>query len=129
MTVKIYEDAELEVARLAAAPEGSTNHRLSALPVNIEGPLDDLVIELPSLDPDTNRRVVVVPFKRTGYDDTDRELPLPRHDGYWGCIVIASNDPSYKVGGHRLDISEHELVRGALRTPDIGTVMSSPTDG
>lgn len=122
MSVKIYEDAELEVARLAAAPKGSTNHRLSTLPVNIEGPLDDLVIELPDLDPGTNRRVVVVPFKRTGNGThAGEQMPFRRHAGHWGCIVVASNDPSYKVGGHRLDISEHELVRGTLRTPDIGT--------
>lgn len=122
MVIKLYEDPELEVARLAAAPVGSTNHRLSTLPVNLEGPLDDLVIELPDLYPGSNRRMVVVPFKRTGNGtEAGEEMPFRRHAGYWGCIVVASNDPSYQVGGHRLDISEAELVRGTLRTPDIGT--------
>jgi hypothetical protein len=121
MTFKIYEDPEVEVATLAAAPAGSTNHRLSTLPVTIEGPLDDLVIEMPDLYPGSNRRIVVVPFKRTGHGPRPEQMPYPRHDGYWSCIVVASNDPSYKVGGYRLDISEHELVRGTLRTPDIGT--------
>lgn len=41
------ETEEQERARLAEAPEGSTAHALSQLPVNITGWVQDLLIELP----------------------------------------------------------------------------------
>lgn len=127
MFPQIYEDPELEVARLAAAPEGSTNHRLSKLPVNITGPLDDLLIELPSTTAD-DHTLVVVPFRRDR-DDEPRTLPMKRHRGFWACIVVASNHPSYPVGGHRLNISESELVRGKLRTIELAQPDASPAGG
>lgn len=127
MTIQLYEAPELEVARLAAAPVGSTDHGLSTLPVTIDGHLGDRVIELPQLPGAEGRRIVVIPYQYSA--GAHREsLPYPLHDGYWSCIVVASNDPTYKVGGHRLHISEHELVRGTLRTPDIGDDTWSPNE-
>lgn len=113
----LFEAPEAEVARLAEAPEGSKTHALSLLPVNILGPLDDLMIELP-LEAGWNLTVVVVPFKRVQRSEEERanrEMPFRRHDGWWDCIVIASDHPSYPVGGHRLSIPEAELVRGTIR--------------
>lgn len=128
MVIEIYEKPELEVARLAAAPVGSTNHGLSTLPVKISGHLGDRVIELPQLPGAEGRRLVVVPFKYSP-GEPEESMPYRLHDGHWGCIVVASNDPTYKVGSHRLSISEHELVRGTLRTPDVGDAVWSPTEG
>lgn len=114
----IFEAPEAEVARLAEAPAGSTSHALSLLPVNILGPLDDLMIELPQKDNGAEHRIVVVPYQRYK-DDEKQSTPFKRHRGWWACIVVASNHPSYPVGGHRLAISEAELVRGTLRTLEL----------
>jgi hypothetical protein len=124
MFISLFEEPEAEVARLAAAREGSTTHALSKLPVNIEGWLEDLMIELPTID-DSNRTMIVVPFR---YHQPSGERPFPRrrHDGSWDVIVVASNDERYKVGGHRLCVSEAELVRGQLRTFELPE-YKSPT--
>jgi len=122
----IFEAPEAEVARLAAAPEGSKAHFLSTLPVNILGPLDDLMIEMPR-DAGWDHTVVVVPFKRIGRSEqerAERQAPFRRHDGWWDCIVVASDHPSYPVGGYRLNISESELVRGTLRTLELATATA-----
>jgi len=120
----IYEAPELEVARLAAAPEGSQSHALSKLPVNITGRLDDLAIVLPRTQDGADHTMVVVPFER--YRDTEeRVFPLKRHHGAWRCIVVASDHPSYPVQGNRLCISESELVRGTLVTFDLSTAAAT----
>ena len=122
MFTPIYEDPELEVARLAAAPLGSSNHSLSRLPVTIEGYLGDLVVELPTKDErDESFTIIVVPFLRHPDTSEDRKMPFKRHAGHWDCIVVASDHTSYPVGGHRLSISEAELVRGTLRTFELAT--------
>lgn len=113
----LFEDPAAEVARLAAAPEGSRSHALSKLPVRISGWIQDFTIELPWAWAGTglhgdHHRVVVVPIEYTGDGMADEALPRRRHSGFWTCAVIASNDERYPVGGHRLVISEAELVRG-----------------
>lgn len=122
MFKSLYEPAEDEIARLAAAPEGSLSHELSKLPVNITGYLQDLLIELPRRAVDDERTMVVVPYEPRPSVGREEELPRRRHDGWWACIVVASNDPSYGVGGHRLHLSEAELVRGTIRTIDLPEV-------
>lgn len=125
--IQFYEDPELEVARLAAAPEGSQSHALSKLPVNIEGHLADLLIELPHLDTEIPHTMVVVPFRRNRGEGEDGPLPHRRHNGSWACIVVASDHPNYRAGGHRLDISEAELVRGTIRPLELATSPAAPT--
>lgn len=115
--IGFLETPEAEVARLAAAPEGSLNHALSKLPVTITEPLKDLVIELPwaATERGSGHRVVVVPIEDRGESrPAGEEAPLPRrrHESWWTCAVVASDHPSYPVGGHRLSIPEAELVRG-----------------
>lgn len=117
--VTIFEAPELEVARLAAAPVGSENHTLSTLPVQIQGPIDDLVIELPR-ETNHGHSIVVVPFLRQPDSSVEREtMPYRRYRTWWSVIVVASNHPSYPVGGHRLAISESALVRGTLRSIEV----------
>ncbi|MFF2053719.1 hypothetical protein ACFVU2_19100 [Leifsonia sp. NPDC058194] len=123
MFVSFFETPEAEVARLAEAPVGSKLHALSLLPVNIPGVLDDLMIELPR-EAGWNHTVVVVPFKRIQRSEEERAartMPYRRHDGWWDCIVIASDHPSYPVGGYRVSVPEAELVRGTLRTLELAT--------
>lgn len=120
MFKNFFEAPEVEAARLAEAPVGSKSHSLSFLPVNIQGPLDDLMIEMPRME-GSEHTIVVVPFERYKDAEEEREMPFKRHRGSWRCIVVASDHPSYPVGGHRLSVSEAELVRGTLRTLELAT--------
>jgi hypothetical protein len=111
------ETPEAEAARLAQAPEGSTNHALSSMPVNIHGRIQDLMIELPSFEGDPKHTIVVVPFYSDHYGTADDPtLPRRRYNYGWTCIVIASDDPRCKAAGHRVSIPEYQLRRGTLRT-------------
>jgi hypothetical protein len=117
----LFEAPEVEAARLAESPAGSINHSLSSMPVNIHGFLEDLMIEMPHRD-DAQHTIIVVPFERyKDIVDADAEpvVPIRLHTGTWRCIVVASDHPSYPVGGHRIAVSEAELVRGTLRTFDL----------
>lgn len=112
-----YEDPELEVARLAAAPEGSRNHVLSTLPVNIAGVLEHRLIEIPSATMN-GHTVVVLPTEQWLPPSERGQLPWKRHRGSWRCIVVASDHPSYPAGpgGWLIDIPEAQLVRGVERS-------------
>lgn len=115
--VQLLETPEEEVARLAKSPVGSKNHRMSQLPVNIRRNVQDLIIELPW---DEGNTVVVVPFEMHERNPEERgSMPYKRYDDWWRCLVVASNNPSYPVGGYRLSIPEAELVRGTQRTLEL----------
>ena len=111
------ETPDAEALRLAESPEGSTNHALSQLPVNIKGSLQDLLIELPDLDGD-GRKLVVVPTEshRIGTHEYNNGEPRRRYQTTWTCIVVASTHPSYPVGGWRVSFPEYQLVRGTQHT-------------
>jgi hypothetical protein len=118
MFKKMVEEPEVEAARLAEAPIGSTLHELSKLPVNIHEYLMDLLIEVPLLG-HPSHKVIVVPIDSHRYVDVAREplvFPMRRYDGAWTCAVVSSNHKSYPVGGHRISIPEAQLVRGKLHT-------------
>lgn len=104
------ETPEQEVARLNSASEGSKLHALSTLPVTIKEWPQDLVIELPWQA--TGHRVAVVPIKYHTSPQPADEVPRRRYDGSWDCVVVASDHPSYPVGGFHLSIPAAELVRG-----------------
>lgn len=111
------ETPEAEAARLAQSPEGSTNHALSAMPVTIHGDIRDVMIELPSFKGDPAHTIVVVPFDSYHYGARDEAtLPRRRYNYGWTCIVVASDHPSYPVGGYRIVLPEYQLRRGTLRT-------------
>jgi hypothetical protein len=117
-----FETAEAEAARLAEAPEGSTNHALSSMPVNIISITDGMLIQVPAFadeDPTTHSYVVIPitahPLTRWIEPEMD-PLPRRRYNRSWDCIVVASNHPRVPVGGHRVNIPEYQLVRGTLRT-------------
>ena len=113
----LFETHEAEAARLAKSPEGSTNHALSQLPVNIKGNIQDLLIELPDLD-HGNRKLVVMPTERHAISNREYTTgePRRRYDFSWTCIVVASTHPDYPVGCWRLSFPEHQLKRGTQRT-------------
>jgi hypothetical protein len=115
--IGFIETLEQERERLEQSPPGSLNHSLSALPVTIEEWPQDLVIELPWRATERGEhRVVVVPIDYHGEASSAGEeeaLPHKRHSGWWTCAVVASDHPSYPVGGHRLSISAAEIARGA----------------
>lgn len=76
---------------LEDCPEGSINHQLSKLPVQIrEYPLGFIVL-LPRTG------LAVVPYKNNGHS--------------WACIVVKGNRV-YPVGGYDLSISADEIERG-----------------
>jgi hypothetical protein len=116
--IGFIETAEQERTRLAQAPAGSRNHELSKLPVTIHQWPQDLLIELPWQATERGgQHVVVVPFEfrgesRPAGEEEAESLPRRRHSGHWACAVVASDHPSYPVGGHRLSISSAELARG-----------------
>lgn len=124
--IKLFETDAEETARLAQAPAGSTNHSLSLLPVTNAHPDQYHLIELPwkqihpcsgttgGLRHECNggHRIVVLPLKRNpGTPDTS--LPS-RHDGDWDCRIVASDHPSYPVGGYDICCPESELRRGRV---------------
>lgn len=119
--VELFETAEQEVARLAAAPVGSIYHGLSNLPVNISGNLEGQIVRLPRLPyvdgTVSDRTIVVVPAE---YSSSQRNrskgsgAPFRRHSGHWKCVVVYSDHPRYPVGGHVLSIPEAEIVRGTI---------------
>jgi hypothetical protein len=118
-----FETAEAEAARLAQSPEGSTNHALSSMPVNIHGNIrDGMLIQVPALpgeDPTTHSYVVIPitahPLSRWVEPELD-PLPRRRYNRSWDCIVVASNNPRVLVSGYRVNLPEYQLVRGTLRT-------------
>lgn len=124
--IKFFETEAEEVARLATAPEGSTNHRLAQLPVTNPHVDEHHLLELPwtqahpcsgvtgglAHECDGGHRIVVLPLTRHRHDDTV-ELPRQFRDS-WSCRVVASDHPSYPVGGHGIDISESELRRSRV---------------
>lgn len=124
--IKFFETDAEEAARLALAPVGSSDHSLSLLPVVNAHPTEHQLIELPwrQIHPcsgttgglkhecDGGHRVVVLPLKHSR-GSSDDALPR-RHDDYWGCRVLASDHPSYPVGGYDLHISKSELRRGRV---------------
>jgi hypothetical protein len=115
-TSSTLETPEAEAARLAQSPEGSTNHALSSMPVRIHGDIRDLMIEPPSFAGDPAHTVVVVPFESYHHGGPDgATLPRRRYNDSWTCIVVASDHPSYPVGGYRIVLPEYQLRRGTLR--------------
>ncbi|MFD9868522.1 hypothetical protein ACFXI8_27135 [Streptomyces niveus] len=115
--IRFIETEEQERARLAQAPEGSTNHSLSTLPVTIKEWPKDLLVELPWKSPRTDRayHVVVVPieFRKDTLPEGVEEEPLPRklHSGSWTCAVVFSDHPSYRPGCFRIIVPAAELAR------------------
>jgi hypothetical protein len=109
------EAPEVEVARLAEAPEGSRNHVLSTLPVNITHGLHEALVELPPVTMD-GHTVVVVPTSRYVAPSDLNQTPTKRHRGSYDCIIVASTHPSYPAGGWHLSVPEAQLVRGRIRT-------------
>lgn len=110
-TLGPVETAEQEQIRLAEAPEGSRSHALSELPVQIHGHVQDLIIELPR----SGHRVIVVPLtfrSSTAHDAATTQLPRQLYAGSWDAVVVASDHPSYPVGGYHIVVPTAELVRG-----------------
>lgn len=124
--IQLFETDEDEALRLAEAPAGSKGRSLSRLPVTNAHPDKHHLVELPwaQIHPcsgttggqrhtcDGFHRIVVLPLRLHDRSDGDK-LPR-RHDGYWDCRVVASDHPSYPVGGYDICISESELRRGSV---------------
>ncbi|WP_326742792.1 hypothetical protein [Streptomyces sp. NBC_01768] len=128
--LRFIETAEQERERLAQAPEGSINHHLSTLPVNIPEWPQDLLVQLPWEPPRTDQKhtVVVVPFQFRGdlrpKDIEEEPLPRKLHSGSWDCIVVSSDHPSCPVGGYRIVVCAAEIARGTK--VDLTAVLDQP---
>lgn len=124
---KIFESEADEAARLASSPVGSSNERLSHLPVTVPYIATGMIIELPNtytLDevPEPGRLIVLVADFRGNGDRADA-LAKIRRDGWYRCIVVADHTPAgssnYKVGGYDIVVGEDELRRGRQITPEM----------
>lgn len=125
-SIQLFESDAEEASRLAQAPIGSIDHCLSLLPVTLAHPARHHLIELPQRkvrngpretagahpDCEADYRIVVLPVTRHP-GRTDSCVPS-RHDGSWDCRIVASDHPSYPVGGHDICCSESELRRGQI---------------
>lgn len=113
-----FETNEQEAARLAQSHPTSINGRLAPLPVTIEHVRRGQIIELPRAEmypEDPARIIMLVDQVRRSKHEYAPDEPRRRDHG-WTCIVVASTDPVYPVGGHDLVIGEAELRRGRLVT-------------
>lgn len=115
-----FESAADEAARLAQAPAGSTHARLAPLPVTIEHPSRGMVVELPwaAMRPESEKHRIVVMLDHPRPCPGHRYQQPFRHDGSWSCTVVASTHDAYPVGGHDLVVSEAEIRRGRLISPE-----------
>lgn len=105
-----------ETARLAEHDPTSLLGRLASAPVNIERIGHGQIIELPRehTAPGRGLRTVVVPIELRLSPHTYEPGEKRRRNHSWHCVVVASNDDRYPVGGHDLSINEVELRRGRL---------------
>ncbi|MBP2527476.1 hypothetical protein [Rhodococcus sp. PvP104] len=124
--IQLFESDAEEASRLAQAPIGSIDHGLSLLPVTLPYPARHHLIELPARKvhkapgrnggghPDcaADYRIVVLPVTRHP-GPTDSCVPSC-HDSSWDCRIVASDHPSYPVGGEDICCSESELRRGRI---------------
>lgn len=97
-----------EVARLAAAPEGSTNHDLSQLPVLNPLITTGMLIRLE--DGRWDEPVVVTPMEYH-HRTTPEGTTTHRHGGSWTCRVVGGSHKTYSPGCWDIDLSTAELVR------------------
>ncbi|MFK0244528.1 hypothetical protein ACIQUM_07505 [Amycolatopsis azurea] len=111
-----FESDEQERERLAEAPEGSSCHSLSQLPVTIREWPQDLIVALPwAALGRSDHHVAVVPIRfspASRPEGPGEGLLRKRYTGAWECVVVASDHPQYPIGGHRLSIPAAEIARG-----------------
>lgn len=113
--VQFFETDAEETARLAAAPEGSINHELSSLPIRNRFIDKGMLLTLPALNGNTHTITVAVVSNKGSFTPSPeareaRKFPY-QHNNMFHCMVVASDHPSYPVGGHDLACSEAELRR------------------
>lgn len=111
----LMETEEEERARLAQYPVGSTNHDLSKLPITIKTDVRNMVIQLPGAPyGSTQNTMIVVPIDYrppVAGDELTESKKHKRNSGSWTCAIVASDHPSYPVGGYNVVITEAELAR------------------
>lgn len=103
----LIETDEEEAARLAAAPPGSDEHRMAALPVTVPGHPAGLVLELPS---EGDGQIIVVPINEQ-LDGRVRSQGKLLHTGAFDCIVVHSTFSGYRTG--RIISVPHSQIRRA----------------
>lgn len=113
---RIFEGADAERARLAAAPVGSVPQRCANLPVTLPVPAQGMLVELIDLDPPgpqtgEQRVVVLIGEKHTGRTLTPQRVWL--RNATWRCTVVSSTHPGHHVGGRGLIVDEARLRRSA----------------
>lgn len=140
-SIKLFESFEDEQARLTKAPEGSAARFWSTLPERITGWPRGVVVALPNQHDSKSVVVVPVEYSPSHHEQEQRELPveereagpLRRPDGSWKCIVLASDDPRYPLGGHDLSIPHVEIIRGVPLTErqllDAVTIGAAASNG
>lgn len=111
-----FETVEQEAARLGQSHPDSINGRLAPLPVTIKHISVAQVIELPRehTSPREGVRTIVMVAKQHPRVSRPGPSEVRRYDHSFDCVVLASTDERYPVGGYDLCISEAELRRGRL---------------
>lgn len=97
-----------EVARLGAAPEGSTTHGLSLMPVL--NPLISRGMVFKLTDSRWIGHVVVVAMEHHS-TSLEEGATRDRHDGSWRCMVIGGTNKTYSPGCWDIDLATAELAR------------------
>lgn len=109
-TFAFIETEAEETARLAQAPVGSDQHFWSTLPETIHDDLHGLIIELPSKH---NDRIVVTVTNIGSARSKPGDYTGPmRLDADYTCVVVASTNLSYPVGGYDITVNSAALRRG-----------------
>ena len=112
-----FETDQAETARLAAAPEGSRSHELSLLPVTFREDPAGRLLSLPRHD----HTIVITVLEQRDRSRDDENLV--RHDACYVARVVASDDPSYPVGGYDIVVTDAEIRRS--RPIDLLTLLGS----
>ena len=116
--LQYFETDQTETARLAAAPEGSKSHKLSLLPVTFREDPAGRLLSLPRHD----HTIVITVLEQRDRRSRDDEN-LVRHDASYVARVVASDDPSYPVGGYDIIVTDAEIRRS--RPIDLLTLLGS----
>ena len=113
-----FETDQAETERLAAADAGSKNHELSLVPVTFREVPTGHLLSLPGKKHTIVLTVLEQRDRRTKGDDG-----RVRHDASHVARIVASDHPSYPVGGYDIVVTDAEIRRS--QPIDLLTLLSS----
>ena len=113
-----FETDQAETERLAAADAGSKNHELSLVPVTFREVPTGHLLSLPK-----NEHTIVITVLEQRDRRTKGDDGYVRHDATHIARIVASDHPSYPVGGYDIVVTDAEIRRS--QPIDLLTLLSS----